>query len=61
LRVAIAVDPAAPTFRATRDPHSGAACGVTIALAKAAAAKLDVPWQRKSAVHSSTRGPPYVD
>jgi polar amino acid transport system substrate-binding protein len=45
LRVAIAVGPAASTFWATRDPLSGAARGVTVELAKAAAAKLDVPLQ----------------
>jgi polar amino acid transport system substrate-binding protein len=43
LRVAIAVGPAASTFWATRDPASGAARGVTVELAKAAAAKLHVP------------------
>jgi polar amino acid transport system substrate-binding protein len=43
LRVAVAVGPAASTFWATRDPGSGAARGVTVELAKAAAAKLDVP------------------
>ncbi len=43
LRVAIAVGPAASTFWATRDPASGAARGVTVELAKAAAVKLHVP------------------
>jgi polar amino acid transport system substrate-binding protein len=43
LRVAIAVGPAASTFWATRDPVSGEARGVTVELARAAAAKLDVP------------------
>ena len=43
LRVAIAVGPAASTFWATRDPVSGQARGVTVELAKAAAAKLRVP------------------
>ena len=43
LRVAIAVGPAASTFWATRDPASGPARGVTVELAKAAAAKLRVP------------------
>ncbi|HSV21562.1 MAG TPA: transporter substrate-binding domain-containing protein [Xanthobacteraceae bacterium] len=43
LRVAIAVGPAASTFWATRDPASGQARGVTVELAKAAAAKLRVP------------------
>ena len=43
LRVAIAVGPAASTFWATRDPASGQARGVTVELAKAAAAKLSVP------------------
>jgi polar amino acid transport system substrate-binding protein len=43
LRVAIAVGPAASTFWATRDPASGEARGVTVELAKAAAAKLHVP------------------
>jgi polar amino acid transport system substrate-binding protein len=43
LRVAIAVGPAASTFWATRDPASGNARGVTVELAKAAAAKLHVP------------------
>jgi polar amino acid transport system substrate-binding protein len=43
LRVAIAVGPAASTFWATRDPASGQARGVTVELAKAAAAKLHVP------------------
>jgi polar amino acid transport system substrate-binding protein len=43
LRVAIAVGPAASTFWATRDAASGAARGVTVELAKAAAAKLHVP------------------
>jgi polar amino acid transport system substrate-binding protein len=43
LRVAIAVGPAASTFWATRDPASGQARGVTVELAKAAAAKLLVP------------------
>ena len=42
LRVAVAVGPAASTFWATRDA-SGQARGVTVALAKAAAAKLHVP------------------
>lgn len=45
LRVAVAVGPAASTFWATRDPASGAARGVTVELAKAAAAQLDVPLQ----------------
>jgi polar amino acid transport system substrate-binding protein len=45
LRVAIAVGPAASTFWATRDADSGAARGVTVELAKAAAAKLEVPLQ----------------
>jgi polar amino acid transport system substrate-binding protein len=45
LRVAIAVGPAASAFWATRDPHSGAVRGVTVELAKAAAAKLHVPLQ----------------
>src|SRR5258705_6328669 len=43
LRVAVAVGPAAWTFWATRDPASGEARGVTVGLAKAAAAKLHVP------------------
>jgi polar amino acid transport system substrate-binding protein len=43
LRVAIAVGPAASTFWATRDPASGKARGVTVELAKAAAAMLHVP------------------
>src|SRR5262245_7554011 len=43
LRVAVAVGPAASTFWATRDPASGAARGVTVELAKAAAAMLHVP------------------
>jgi len=43
LRVAIAVGPAASTFWATRDLASGQARGVTVELAKAAAAKLRVP------------------
>jgi len=43
LRVAIAVGPAASTFWATRDPASGEARGVTVELAKAAAARLHVP------------------
>jgi polar amino acid transport system substrate-binding protein len=43
LRVAIAVGPAASTFWATRDPASGEARGVTVELAKAAAAKLNLP------------------
>jgi polar amino acid transport system substrate-binding protein len=43
LRVAIAVGPAASTFWATRDPASGEPRGVTVELAKAAAAKLQVP------------------
>ena len=43
LRVAVAVGPAASTFWATRDPASGQARGVTVELAKAAAAKLRVP------------------
>jgi polar amino acid transport system substrate-binding protein len=43
LRVAIAVGPAASTFWATRDAASGEARGVTVELAKAAAAKLHVP------------------
>ena len=42
LRVAVAVGPAASTFWATRDA-SGQARGVTVELAKAAAAKLHVP------------------
>jgi polar amino acid transport system substrate-binding protein len=45
LRVAIAVGPAASAFWATRDKASGAARGVTVELAKAAAAKLQVPLQ----------------
>jgi polar amino acid transport system substrate-binding protein len=45
LRVAIAVGPAASTFWATRDPASRAARGVTVELAKAAAAALHVPLQ----------------
>jgi polar amino acid transport system substrate-binding protein len=43
LRVAVAVGPAASTFWATRDPASGQARGVTVELAKAAAASLHVP------------------
>src|SRR5215472_8794795 len=43
LRVAVAVGPAASTFWAVRDPASGQARGVTVELAKAAAAKLGVP------------------
>jgi polar amino acid transport system substrate-binding protein len=43
LRVAIAVGPAASTFWATRDAASGEARGVTVELAKAAAAKLNLP------------------
>jgi len=43
LRVAIAVGPAASTFWATRDPVSGEPRGVTVELAKAAAAKLHAP------------------
>jgi polar amino acid transport system substrate-binding protein len=42
LRVAVAVGPAASTFWATRDP-SGQPRGVTVELAKAAAAKLHLP------------------
>jgi polar amino acid transport system substrate-binding protein len=45
LRVAIAVGPAASTFWATRDPASREARGVTVELAKAAAARLHVPLQ----------------
>ena len=45
LRVAIAIGPAASTFWATRDPASGDARGVTVELAKAAAAKLNRPLQ----------------
>ena len=45
LRVAIAVGPAASTFWATRDPASHAARGVTVELAKAAAATLHLPLQ----------------
>jgi polar amino acid transport system substrate-binding protein len=44
LRVAIAVGPAASEFWAASDP-SGAPHGVTVELAKAAAAKLHVPLQ----------------
>src|SRR5258707_8059751 len=43
LRVAIAVGPAASTFWAARDPASGEARGVTVELAKGAAARLHVP------------------
>jgi polar amino acid transport system substrate-binding protein len=43
LRVAVAVGPAASTFWATRDPASGEPRGVTVELAKVAAAKLHVP------------------
>ena len=43
LRVAIAVGPAASTFWATRDAASGEPRGVTVELAKAAAAKLHAP------------------
>ena len=43
LRVAVAVGPAASTFWATRDSATGQARGVTVELAKAAAAKLRVP------------------
>lgn len=43
LRVAIAAGPAASTFWATRDPATGAPRGVTVELAKAAAARLGVP------------------
>src|SRR5262249_25857218 len=45
LRVAVAVGPAASTFWATRDPSSGQPRGVTVELAKAAAAELHVPLQ----------------
>jgi polar amino acid transport system substrate-binding protein len=45
LRVAIAVGPAPSTFWATRDPASGAPRGVTVELAKAAAARLKLPMQ----------------
>jgi len=43
LRVAVAVGPVASTFWATRDPATGQARGVTVELAKAAAAKLGMP------------------
>jgi polar amino acid transport system substrate-binding protein len=43
LRVAIAVGPAASEFWAAHGPTSGAPYGVTVELAKAAAAKLHVP------------------
>jgi len=43
LRVAIAVGPAASTFWATGDPATGVPRGVTVELAKAAAARLGVP------------------
>src|SRR5262249_37095618 len=45
LRVAVAVGPAASTFWATRDPSSGQPRGVTVELAKAAAAELHGPLQ----------------
>jgi polar amino acid transport system substrate-binding protein len=45
LRVAIGVGPAPSAFWATRDAATGRARGVTVELAKAAAAKLDVPLQ----------------
>lgn len=45
LRVAIGVGPAASEFWATRDAASGQLHGVTVELAKLAAARLDVPLQ----------------
>ena len=45
LRVAIGVGPAASEFWATRDAASGELHGVTVELAKLAAARLDVPLQ----------------
>jgi polar amino acid transport system substrate-binding protein len=45
LRVAVGVGPAASAFWATRDPATGKPRGVTVELAKAAAAKLGVPLQ----------------
>lgn len=45
LRVAIGVGPSASAFWATRDPVTGGARGVTVELAKAAAAKLGTPLQ----------------
>jgi polar amino acid transport system substrate-binding protein len=45
LRVAVAVGPAASAFWSTRDPASGKPRGVTVELARAAAAKLHVPLQ----------------
>jgi len=43
LRVAVGIGPSASAFWATRDPATGGARGVTVELAKAAAAKLGVP------------------
>ncbi len=43
LRVAIGIGPSPSAFWATRDAATGAARGVTVELAKAAAAKLGVP------------------
>jgi polar amino acid transport system substrate-binding protein len=43
LRVAIGIGPSASPFWATRNASTGAAQGVTVELAKAAAAKLGVP------------------
>jgi polar amino acid transport system substrate-binding protein len=45
LRVAIGVGPAPSAFWATRDAATGKARGVTVELAKAAAAQLNVPLQ----------------
>jgi polar amino acid transport system substrate-binding protein len=45
LRVAVGVGPAASAFWATRDPATDKPRGVTVELAKAAAAKLGVPLQ----------------
>ncbi|WP_284416795.1 MULTISPECIES: transporter substrate-binding domain-containing protein [unclassified Bradyrhizobium] len=45
LRVAVAVGPAASAFWTTRDPATGKPVGVTVELAKAAAALLEVPLE----------------
>ncbi len=45
LRVAVAVGPAASAFWTTRDPQTGKPVGVTVELAKAAAAKLGAPLE----------------
>ncbi|WP_240535759.1 transporter substrate-binding domain-containing protein [Bradyrhizobium sp. STM 3809] len=43
--MAVAVGPAASAFWTTRDPVTGKPVGVTVELAKAAAAKLDLPLE----------------